>query len=292
MNRRILVTGATSTVGRLLVRVLRERKANFIAGVTNTSQVIKMKEQGIRAVQINLADRKTLFEAMKGTAVVFVTVPHVEFMLDWARNLLSAALESGVQYLVRSSILGADVHSTYQLMKVHGLIDKSIKESGMRYTIIHPNTFMQGFATYHSGSIRDDGEFRLPQGYGRTSYVDARDMASVAAHILVEPEKHKYNEYDVTGDAALTNNEVADVLSAVTAKRIRYVPIDDSSAVERMKKIGMSEWMIETMMSLHRYIKDGRSATIAKTVKEITGTYPVTMEEFAKEFAHIWKTAS
>lgn len=289
MNRHILVTGATGTTGRIVIKKLKDKKVDFVAGVMNSAQVLKMKNQGIRAVEINFANKKLLAEVMKDTAVVFIIVPQVEFMLDWATNLVVAALGVGVQYVVRSSVIGADVHSTYKSMKVHGLIDKSIKESGMRYTIMRPNTFMQDFSTYHSGSIRGEGEFRLPQGYGRTSYLDARDVASVAAQILVEPEKHKYNEYDVTGDAALTNNEVADILSAVTAKRIRYVPIEDSVAVNKMKKMGMSEWTIEMTMSSHKYVRDGRAATIAKTVKEITGAFPLSMEQFACENAHIWK---
>lgn len=288
MNSNILVTGATGIIGRIVIKKLKEKKVDFVAGVMNSAQVLKMKDENTRAVEISFAQKKLLVEAMTDTAAVFVILPQVEFMFDWAKNLVAAALEVGVQYMIRCSVIGADAHSAYTSMQVHGLIDKSIKESGMCYTIVRPNTFMQDFSTYHSGSIRDEGEFRLSQGYGRTSYVDARDVASATAQILVEPDKHKYNEYDVTGDAALTNNEVADILSAVIAKRIRYVPIEDSIAMKKMKKMGMSEWTIEMMMSVHKYIKDGRAATITKTVKEITGAYPITMEQFAHENAHIW----
>ena len=289
MSSNILVTGATGTIGRIIIKKLKEQKVDFLAGVMNSAQVLKMKDHGIDAVEINFADKKLLVESMKNTSAVFAIVPQVEFMLEWARNLVAAAQEAGVQYVVRSSVIGADVHSTYKSMMTHGLIDKSIQESGMRYTILRPNTFMQNFSIYHSGSIRDEGEFRLPQGYGRTSFVDARDVASVAAQILIEPEKRKYSEYGVTGDSALTNNEVADILSAVTGRRIRYVPIEDHVAVKKMKQMGMSEWTIEMMMSVHQYTKDGRAATITNAVKEITGIYPTTMEQFAHENAHIWK---
>jgi uncharacterized protein YbjT (DUF2867 family) len=289
MHPNILVTGATGTIGRIVVKKLKEKNVDFVAGVMNSAHVLKMKDEGTRAVEISFTNRKLLTEAMEDATAVFVMLPTVEYMHDWAENLLVAAREAGVRFVVRCSVIGADVHSTYRSKKVHGFVDKSIKESGMRYTILRPNTFMQSFSTYYSGSIRDEGEFRLPQGYGRISYVDARDVASVAAEILVEPEKHKYSEYDITGDAALTNNEVADILSAVTGRRIHYVPIEDAVAVQQLKDMGMSEWTIEMTMSSHTYVKDGRAATITKTVREITGAYPVSTEQFAREHAHLWK---
>lgn len=292
MADRILITGATGTIGRALVKLLKEKNAQFVAGVSNSAQVLILRNQGIRAVEINFADKKLLVEVMKDTDVVLVSVPLVEFMVDWAKNIIAAASDAAVKYVVRISGIGADANSVYALMKSHGLIDRFVKESGIRHTILRPNTFMQNFSTYHAASVKDDGVLQLPQGYGKTSYVDARDVARVAAEILMEPERYKYNEYDITGDSALSNNDVAGILSSVTGKHIRYVPIEDSIAIKWLRTMGMSEWMIESMMSLHRYTKDGRAATVAKTVKEITGVYPVTMEQFVKEFARVWKSAS
>lgn len=283
------MTGAASTTGRMVIEKLKQKGANFVAGVTNSTQARKMSDQGISAIEINFADKKTLVKAMKQSAVVLLAIPLIECMVDWTKNAIDAALDAGVQYLICHSLMGANIHSSYLMMKTRGVIDQFVKESGMRYTIVRPCTLMQKFATYYAGSIRDDAAFQLPQGYGRTSYVDARDVASVAAQILVEPEKHKYSEYDVTGDAALSNSDVAGILSAVTGTRIRYVPIEDRQAMKKMRKMGMSEWLTAMTMSSHNYVKDGRAATITRTVKELTGAYPITMEQFAREHAHVWK---
>ncbi|KPK67599.1 hypothetical protein AMJ87_13120 [candidate division WOR_3 bacterium SM23_60] len=289
MNRNILVTGATSTTGRMVIEKLKKKDANFVAGVTNSTQARKMSDQGIGAIEINFADKKTLVKAMKQTTVVLLAISLIECMIDWAKNAIDAALDAGVQNLICHSLMGADIHSSYLMMKTRGMIDRFVKESGMRYTIVRPCTLMQKFATYYAGPVRDDAAFQLPQGYGRTSYVDARDVASVITGILLESDKHKYSEYDVTGDAALSNSDVAGILSAVTGARIRYVPIEDHQAMKKMRKMGMSEWLIAMTMSSHNYVKDGRAATITRTVKEITGAYPITMEQFAREHAHVWR---
>ena len=86
-------------------------------------------------------------------------------------------------------------------------------DSGLAYTIVRPNSFMQNYINYFGGMIRDQQSIFLSQGQGRISLIDVRDIAAVDAEILASPETHRQKVYDLTGPEALNNEEIARILS-------------------------------------------------------------------------------
>jgi uncharacterized protein YbjT (DUF2867 family) len=209
-------------------------------------------------------------------------------MPQWALHTLKAAKESGVKFVLRSSAFGSDPASTYSLHRAHGEIDKAVKESELSYSIIRPNSFMQNFATYYATSIKDGHSIVFPQGEGKVSFIDTRDVASVAAEILLDPDPHKFKEYDITGAAPLSNHEAAIALTLELGKDINYQPVDSLIAEEAMKQMGLSEWTVDIMMSLNNFIKDGNASPVTERVKEITGKDPISFEQFVKDYKKTW----
>src|SRR3990170_1997813 len=137
----ILLTGATGTTGRRVARRLTKWGYRFSALVR---------------------DPDSLRRAMEGIEHAFLLPPNSENQFRLERNFIDAARESGVKYLVKYSAIGADPDSPSRLLKWHGEAEKYLEQSGIRYSIVRPNIFMQNFTNHYAGRIREEKEFRLP----------------------------------------------------------------------------------------------------------------------------------
>jgi NAD(P)H dehydrogenase (quinone) len=286
---KILVTGATGNIGSQLVQRLKEKNLEVIAGVSSLSKAGRFSKQGIDTAILNFAQPDSLETAFEGIDRLFLLLPLVEPMGDWGPQAVTAAQKAGVRFILRSSGLGAGMESHYELGQVHGRIDQALMASGLAHTIVRPNSFMQNYTNYFGGMIKDQNSIFLPQGRGRISLIDVRDIAAVDAEILASPEIHLQKAYDLTGPEALDNEEIARILSRVLGKLITYVDIDEATARQGMAHMGLPEWNIRLMEGLNRRIKLGMTAETTPWVRTITGRPPMTFEQFARDQADAWK---
>jgi uncharacterized protein YbjT (DUF2867 family) len=149
---------------------------------------------------------------------------------------------------------------------------------------------MQNFVNFYAQSIRSKNAFYVPGGNAKVSFVDVRDIASVAANILIEENgngemTHIGRAYDITGPEALSYNRAAEILSKITKKKISYVNSTDEEARQRMREMGMDEWFINIALELYDSYRKGYASNISPAVESITGTKPRPFIEFAKEHA-------
>jgi uncharacterized protein YbjT (DUF2867 family) len=289
MSEKILVTGATGNVGSRLVENLKDRGADFVAGISPKHDPDEFAARGISTSVYDLKEPASLAPAMQGIDRLFALVPFTPYMVQNSADMLAAAREAGVRYILRQSVIGADPDSEYDLMKVHGDIDRGLIESGIEHTIIRPNSFMQNYISYYGSFIRRENTLYLSQGDGKASLVDARDVADVAAEVLMDPGPHAGRIYDITGAKALTNQDVVEIVSKAAEKDVTYVPIDDSMAEMGMLQMNLPEWIIDKMMSLHRFIREGHATPVSNTVIQLAGREPLTFEQFAEANADAWK---
>ena len=289
MSEKILVTGATGNVGSLLVEKLQNKGADFVAGISPRHDPDEFEAKGIKAVVYDFKEPASLVSAMQGIDRLFALVPFTPYMVQNSADMVSAAQEAGVKYILRQSAIGADPDSDHALMKVQGTMDQGVIDSGIDYTIIRPNSFMQNYIFYYGSFIKKENTLYLSQGDGKSSMVDVQDVADVAAEILLDPQPHSGRIYDITGGKALTNQDVVEIISKATGKDVTYVPIDDSMAEMGMLQMNLPDWIIEKMMSLHRFIREGRATPVSNTVIQVAGHEPITFEQFAGMNADAWK---
>ena len=140
---------------------------------------------------------------------------------------------------------------------------------------------MQNFINYFPPR---DGVIHLPWGKAKASFVDARDIATVAVRALTN-EGHKNKIYTLTGPAALSIDEVARTLSHAADREIKYVDVPESAARDAMLNAGMAEWQVDLLMELHAINKQSRWSTITSDVQEVTGKPPIAFREFACDHA-------
>lgn len=288
MAQRILITGATGTVGREVVKALKGADATLVGGTTTLSKAAGLEAQGVEPVVVDFSDPVTLVPAMRGVDSVFLLLPLAERMGEWASNALAVARASGVRHIVRSSAMGADVNVAFRLGRAHGMVDQLVIESAIHYTILRPNSFMQNYLTQYGAGIRERGVIEVPQGDGRVSLVDVRDVARSAAVVLVSPGPHWNRAYDLTGPEALSNDDVARAVSDVTGRIVRYAPPPAEDVRRDMAAAGASEWGREAVMSFHAHVRAGGAADVTRDVEEITGRAPTAFAKFAREHAGSW----
>ena len=286
---KILVTGATGNIGSHLVERLKENNLEVIAGVSSLSKGGRFVKQGIETAIINFTQPETLETALEGVERLFLLLPLVEPMVEWGRQVIVAAQKAGIRFVLRSSGLGADPDTGYELGKTHGLIDQALRQSGIPYAILRPNSFMQNYVNFFGAAIRDQQAFYLAQGQGRISLIDVRDIAAVAAAILTDPAAHLNQAYDLTGPEALNNEEIAALISRASGKTVTYHDIPEETSREGMARLGVPEWNIRVLESLHRRIKLGMTAEVTSQVRTITGKVPISFARFAEDYASFWK---
>ncbi|MCU9953215.1 NmrA family NAD(P)-binding protein [Burkholderia sp. BKH01] len=283
MSHTILVTGATGNIGRELVTQLKAAGAHVIAS-SNSGRAV----EGVETRRADLADAASLAHAFQGIDTLFLLLPLQADMVTLAGNAVAAARAAGVTHIVRSSGAGADAASPVAIGRVQGEIDRLVMESGIAYTITRPNCFMQNFVTFYADMIRG-GALYLPQGDGKVSFVDVRDIAAVNATILRHPADHAGRIYELTGGEALSNADVVARIGTVLGRKVEYVPVTDDAAIASMRAAGADAWSIDVLMSLNRIIAAGHAAAVSADVQALLGRAPIAFERFVADYAGSWR---
>jgi uncharacterized protein YbjT (DUF2867 family) len=291
----ILVTGATGTLGSEVVRQLSSATpaVNIKAALHSAQSIKKVKEEGdrVEVVLIDYNKPETLKEALNQVDKLFLLTPDVPNAHELASNLVIEAKKAGIRHIVKQSVMGADLEADVGTMRLHRQAEKIIEKSGIPFTFLRPNEFMQNFINFHSPSIKNNNAFYLPLEDAKVSLVDVRDIAAVAVKSLTEDrnDKHDNKTYLITGPEAQSYHQAAEILSNATDKKISYVNISEEEARGAMKEMGMSDWIINTISELYDYFRKGNASQVSSAVEEVTGKKPISFSQFAKDYAEVFR---
>ncbi len=274
----ILVTGATGKVGSALVKELEIQKVPFRAAVRHGGTL------GMESVAFDFDNPETFEQALVGVEKLFLLTPGGT---EREAAAVDAARAAGVRHIVKLSVWGAEGED-FAFARAHRPIEKKIEASGMAWTFLRPNGFMQNYLT-SAQSIREQGAFYLPAGDSRYSVVDARDVGRVAARVLTA-SGHEGQAYALSGPESLSNGEIAEKLSAAVGKPVRYVDIPDADFRKALIDAGTPAPVADAYTDLMHYYVAGKGAGVSPDIEHITGKPPVSFEEFATDFAAAFKT--
>lgn len=285
MHTTILVTGATGTVGREVVKQLSmlDGDIRVRAGVHSIIKGENLKRlPGVEIVEMDFEDPDSLHAAFTHVDKVFLLTPFAPDQVQMAKILIDEAKKRGVKHIVKLSVIGADAEPGLQLGRWHREVEQLIEESGISYTFLRPISFMQNYVNYNAESIKEEGKFYGASGDGKMSLVDARDIAAVAVEVLTG-EGHEGKAYDITGPEALSNYEVAQLLSEVTGKQVDYIDLTEAAIKQGMTGTGMPDTMANAMVELYTLQKEGKLTQTTDTVEKIVGRKPHTMRQFLQD---------
>lgn len=289
MTNTILVTGATGTIGTILVEKLAGAGQPSRALVRSSAKAEGIEKLGIKTIIGDLAHPESLKPAVEGIEKVFLLSSPDPEQAKLQSNLINAARDAGVRQIVKVSALGVGSGlEEISLGRLHRDTEEEIERSGIAYTHLRPNGFMQNCLMF-AGMIRTQGVFYASLGDGKVSYVDARDVADVAFSALTE-NGHEGRAYDITGPEALSYDDVARELSSALGRDVKYVDVPMDTAREAMIGMGMKEWLANALVQLFDLYRKGGAERVADTVRNITGHQPITFSQFAKDYAGAFQT--
>ena len=279
----ILITGATGTIGRELVKLLARPEEPIRALVHDREKAASIALPGVEIFEGDLADSAGFDGLFKGVNKIFLLTPSIENQAEVERNFIRAADRPEIEHLVKLSALGAATDSPVRFLRAHGESERFLRDTDLPYTILRPNSFMQNFLSFRE-SIIHEGKFYLPMGGGRISFVDVRDIAVVAGEVL-EEHGHVGKEYDVTGGEALSYADAAEKLSFVLGKPVAYVDVPPEAARKGMLEAGIPAWTADGLLELYAGWKFDTGSEISDTIHRIAKKDPIAFQEFARDYA-------
>lgn len=290
MSETILVTGPTGKVGRRLIPLLRRRGVTVRAA--NRSPVAQ--RAGIEPVRFDWTDESTYEAARKDVDAMYLVAGSIVLPqhADYIRRMLDGASRSGIKRIVLLSTFGIDKAPPENPLR---RIELAVESSGVAHTILRPAPFMQNFSegirwreTLVEG-IRERDEIVGPGGNGVVSYVSTEDIAAIAAAALTE-DGHMGKAYTPVGPEPLTLTDVAEHISWVAGRRIRYVETDRTPIRDALLASGAPRETAEHNSQLYVHaFSSGLLGLLNDDVLAVTGRPPVTFAEFAVGAAAAWR---
>ena len=179
----ICVTGASGTLSSEVIRQLKGQAIPFRAAYFSERAAEIARARGIEAVTIDYNHPHTLRAAFDACDTLFLLGPNAPNQTELELNAVEAAKAAGVRYIVKQSVMGA-AEEAYSLAKIHRAVEKAIETSGLAWTFLRPNSFMQHAVTFMGPTIRAEGAFYSASDRARISHIDVRDIAEVAVATL------------------------------------------------------------------------------------------------------------
>jgi len=283
----VLITGATGNVGRELINTLSGQGVRFRAMVrSRTDAKFFSQLPGGDAVLGDFNDPASLAQALQGIRKAFLLTPSSKQAEVQQLHFVEQAQQAGVQHIVKLSQLAADVHSPVRFLRYHAIVEQAIQQSGMAFTFLRPNLFMQGLLGFRQ-SIAEQGEFFAAIGEARISMIDVRDIAAVAAVVLTQAG-HEGNVYTLTGPQALSHTDVADQLTTALGHPVQFVDIPPAVMRAELTKAGFPDWQADGLIEDYAHYARGEAALVSPSVQEVTGKPPRSCAQFAQDYAPIF----
>lgn len=277
---KIVITGATGTIGQEVVRALLEAKEDVRVVTRYPGKVSDLQRLGAEVVEGDLDYPPSLAKAFQGAERLFLLTGFVEDCVPQVRNAALAAKAAGVRFILRMSAAGADPTSQFSLAKHHGESEDLVKGSGLAWAVIRPNFFMDNLINYAGATLKSDAMFYGAANEGKTAYVSSRDVGESAAAILRDPEKHAGKTFDLTGGEAVSEADVARLASEAAGREIKYLNLKPEDLRNGFIVNGVPAWMADAMIGLESIKANSWGAATSSAVQELTGRPPETFKAF------------
>ena len=207
-----------------------------------------------------------------------VSAPESADRLARHKDFIDAAAEAGVRHIVYLSFMNAAPDCVFTLGRTHFHTEEHIKASGMAWTFLRDNFYIDFFVDLPD----EEGVIRGPAGDGRVGAVARSDAGRVAAAVLRDPGRHVGRTLNVTGPSSLTLDEIAEILTGALGRPIRYERETVDEAYESRKKWPVEQWQYDAWVSTYTSIAAGQMDVVSTVVEDLTGRPPLSVRDVAE----------
>ena len=279
----ILITGAMGTVGSEVVKRLSAEGVNVRAVTRDPRKAEANQLPNVHFVQGDFDDADSMRRACSGVDRAFLLTNSTERTERQQIAFTRVAQQSDVRHIVRLSQLHADAEAPGRFLRYHAAVEAAIQASGLTFTFLRPNLFMQGLLNFRQ-SIQEKSTFFAAAGDGRISAVDVRDLAEVAVAALTTSQ-HDNKIYSLTGPEALMFTEMAHNLSMTIGRTITFVDVPPESMRASLADLGFPPWQADGLLEEFAMYRRGEAARVEAGVREVLGRPPGSFGQFARDYA-------
>jgi uncharacterized protein YbjT (DUF2867 family) len=279
----ILVTGATGHVGSQVIAGLGQAGIPCKALVRSPERADDLRGYDTEIAVGDFSEPESLDDALRGVTAALLVSPPVPQQVAWETAFIDAAARAPLPpHLVKVASIGAAPDAPYLFGRTHGDIIETLRSSGVPYTVLAPNGYLQNLEA-QAVSIARDGVLAMPGGDAVISQIDVRDVAAAAAAILADPAGHEGQTYDLTGPEPLSYADIAQVFSRVVGRPVRYVDVAVDQARAGMLADGIPEWLVDALLDLGAFYRTGAASLVSDDVERLTGRGPRSVEDFVRD---------
>lgn len=279
---KILVVAANGNVGRPLVSELLQRGEKVKAATRKPASA----PAGAEPVRLDLEDASTIEPALDGVDRIYALSPAGYLdQVGLLKPLAEAAAARKIKVVLQTAF-GVDADDSIPFRQ----LELWLERSGTPFVIVRPNWFSDNFVTYWAAGV-GKGQIRVPAGEGKSSFIDARDIAAAAAGALAT-DRHDGKAFVLTGPAAYSYGEAAALLSTALGRPIGYHSVDDATFVSEAIAGGVPEGYARLLAAIFHPVREGWTAIVTDAVETLSGKRPRSLADSIPDIAARLKTSA
>ena len=279
----IVVIGGTGNTGRALVAALSAKGLDFKCLVRDVDKARETLGADVALVQGDLDDPASLDHAFEGADKVFLDSGHGPALKQQQLNAIEAAKRAGISQFVKmsGSEKGVTADGPSQIMRDHYQVEQALKASGLAWTIVQPNYFINNVMMF-APMISAVSKFMSPIAPDAPiATIDVRDTADCAVAVMTEPG-HEGKTYYLAG-GLITLNQLAAEFTRVLGREITLVTVPWEGAKAGMEKQGMPDWLIAHFGGIAAFVSGGGMGATSDWIEKLSGHAPRTLGAFIEE---------
>jgi uncharacterized protein YbjT (DUF2867 family) len=283
MNKiNVLVTGGTGNVGsQALKSLLANKTLKVRALVRNPAKAQWIADLGGELVEGDLDDIAAVGRAMADVQTLALITPAGAHAAALAGKVIEIAKRAGVQKIVRLSAIKASPDGPTDNTRQHGITERLIRESGMRYVFLRPNYFMQNLQG-SLGAIVGEGKLYAGMGDAGIALIDTRDVGDALAAAVVSGQFDGL-ALELSGPKSIGHGTVAAEIGKALRRTVTYVAVPPEAAGEAVRAFGLDDWTVQVIVDYSRAYSKGFGDFVTDSVQSLTGHAPRDIATFARE---------
>lgn len=283
---KILVTGATGNVGRKTLKRLLERlpTTDLVGLARDPAKAAHLAASGVEIRQGDYFDPDGLARAFEDIdKLMLVSATAFTDRNKQHQNVIIAARQAGIKHIVYMPI----IHETGPAFALPDIteqdlfVEEQLKASGLAYTLVGHPPFIESIP-FLIGSNPVETGIRTPAGISKAGFASRDDLAEAHAVVLSEGG-HEYKTYKLYGDPAVSFQDIAEILSDVSGKKVPYVAGTDEDYIAHLVASGLPEPAARFALGWMQGINSGAWDGEPGDLEKLLGHKPMTAADFLRD---------
>lgn len=275
----ILVTAATGRIGCALLPQLLDRGHRVLAVTRRADAARALSAIGAEPLVADIRAPETLCDRLAAVDAVFLATADAPDQDRVEQAIVAAIAGTGRRpHVVKLSAQSAGLDPPRSFGIYHRSAEQALQASGLPYTILRPTFFQQSLLLFASDIAK--GRLVAPAGNGRIAMVSVEDVASAAACVVGEATQAG-RTYTLTGPSAYSFADVAERLSALLKRKIRFTSLPGFVARLALPlATGMPRWQSNLVVDLFAALRTGAQKEVSTDFATITGRTAGSLDTF------------